>query len=89
MNEPKKPFRLHEIRKCERCGKEYKARIKTQKFCSKECAHPKPKCWTCGKIFERQNQKGFAHFCGPECEFRYRLETFRKQEEERQKCQQS
>ena len=41
---------------CETCGKEYQAKMITQRFCSTECA----------KNFKKEAIKRFCHICGEE-----------------------
>ena len=87
------PYKNGEIRKCEICGKLYKARAKQQKFCSATCKQrshelaegekyvPLPQkieCRFCGKSFSPISRTN--NFCSRECSKKFYLH---KQKERR------
>ena len=64
------------IKICEYCGKEFNAKYKNQKFCSRSCSHKsmskkiEVQCETCGKTFwikKDRFDRSEHHYCSHEC----------------------
>jgi predicted nucleic acid-binding Zn ribbon protein len=65
-------------RKCAKCGKEFKPKNYSQKFCSPQCATRKRFCLYCGAELPSGHKRPFPRFCGENCSRNYDFQEYRK-----------
>jgi hypothetical protein len=67
-----------EPRICAKCGKEFKPKNCSQKYCSPQCATKKRFCLYCGAELPRGKRRPFIRFCGADCSRSYDFQEYRK-----------